>query len=316
MKTTPWMLLLLLLPCLASPAFAESAESVVERMDNKGNLAEDQFFEYEVINQDKGKDPTAMRLQVWLKGEARMTEFLAPGDMKGTRVLVKSRDQMWVYLPAYNKVRRVASHTTSGGFMGTTYSNDDMATSYYAPVYAFTMVSEDAESWVIAGPPKEGVKGPYGKLEMTISKELLAPMKIRFFNKKGDHIKTEIRSRYSCVGQVCNAESMKMIDHTRNDASTELLRREWLAPAGEADDERARGDHSHLQQVGAACRSGTNGRGDGHRHALSSFAGSLFARQWKRALGAISAREASGRSAPPPTPSAVAPPTPSAVAPP
>jgi len=206
---------------------AETAAEVVSKLDNRANLATSQFFEYEVINQEKGRDAGVMRLQVSLQGEERFTEFLAPGDMKGTRVLVKNRAQMYVYLPAYNKVRRVASHSTAGGFMGTTYSNDDMATSFYGPVYDFSMVSEDDSSWVIGGPPKEGVKAAYGKVEITVSKANNLPTELRYFNKKGVHIKTELRTRYSCQGDVCNAESMKMTDHSRNDASTELLRKDW-----------------------------------------------------------------------------------------
>ena len=226
-----WALLLgLIFPVvsgLPAAASASSATEVVAALDTRANLAKTQFFEYEVINEEKGREGGIMRLQVSLSGEERFTEFLAPGDMKGTRVLVKNRAQMYVYLPAYNKVRRIASHTTSGGFMGTTYSNDDMATSSYGPVYDFSMVSEDDSSWVVAGPPKEGVKVAYGKIEITIAKSNNLPTKFRYFNKDGVHVKTEIRSRYSCSGEVCNAESMKMTDHTRGDASTELLRRDW-----------------------------------------------------------------------------------------
>ena len=134
---------------------------------------------------------------------------------------------MYVYLPAYNKVRRVASHSTAGGFMGTTFSNDDMATSAYGPVYDLSISSEDDSSWVLEGPPKEGVKGAYGKIEITISKSNNLPTQFRYFNKKGVHIKTEARTGYSCEGEICNAESMKMTDHTRGDASTELIRRDW-----------------------------------------------------------------------------------------
>jgi len=41
---------------------------------------------------------------------------------------VRARAELYIYLPAYNKVRRVASHATKGGFLGTTYSNEDIST--------------------------------------------------------------------------------------------------------------------------------------------------------------------------------------------
>ena len=220
----PLSLALLALPSLA---FAATAAEVIAELDRRANLAKTQYFEYEIVNQEKGRDTGSMRIQVSIEGEKRFTEFLAPGDMKGTRVLVKNRAQMYVYLPAYNKVRRVASHSTAGGFMGTTFSNDDMATSAYGPVYDLAISSEDDSAWVLEGPPREGVKGAYGKIEITISKASNLPTQFRYFNKKGVHIKTEARTGYSCEGEICNAESMKMTDHTRGDASTELIRRDW-----------------------------------------------------------------------------------------
>ena len=50
-------------------------------------------------------NPIRLALIVKLKAEKRLTEFTAPADMKGTKVLVLSPTQMYVYLPAFGKVR-------------------------------------------------------------------------------------------------------------------------------------------------------------------------------------------------------------------
>ena len=109
-------------------ALAASGDEVLSMMHESSTRAADQFFEYELINEEPGREAKMMALKVHIKGERRMTEFLAPGDMKGTKVLVRSRAELYIYLPAYNKVRRVASHATKGGFLGTTYSNEDIST--------------------------------------------------------------------------------------------------------------------------------------------------------------------------------------------
>ncbi len=234
MRTTTLLLALLLIPAFAA---AEDGASVLAKMDESMSRAIDQYFEYEVVNEEKGRDPKVMELQVWIKGEMRLTEFQAPGDMKGTKALVRSHDQMYIYLPAYNKVRRVASSMTSGGFMGTTFSNDDISTVLYGPVYDGTLDSETDDAWIVTLTPKEGQKTAYGKLVMTVSKQYIQPTEIKYFNKKDQHIKTETRTSYSCEGDVCNAESMKMTDHTKGDASTELIRRAWKVNPGIGDDE-------------------------------------------------------------------------------
>ena len=235
MKWSP-IPLTLALALAAGLALAADGPTVLVDMDESMTRATDQYFEYELVNEEKGRDPKVMGLKVWIKGDMRLTEFTAPGDMKGTKALVRSRDQMWIYLPAYNKVRRVASSATAGGFMGTTFSNEDISTVTYGPTYEATLLSEADDHWVIEMKPREGIKSAYGKLHMTVDRKLLQPTKIEYFSDKDQHVKTELRTGYSCQGDVCNAASMKMIDHSRGDASTELIRQAWEVNTGVSDD--------------------------------------------------------------------------------
>ena len=50
-------------------AQAETATELVTKLDERANLATSQFFEYEVINQEKGRDAGVMRIQVSIQGE-------------------------------------------------------------------------------------------------------------------------------------------------------------------------------------------------------------------------------------------------------
>ena len=217
---------------LSAPSLAATGDEVLAMMDESSSRATDQFFEYELINLEPGREAKMMALKVHIKGDRRMTEFLAPGDMKGTKVLVRSRAELYIYLPAYNKVRRVASHATKGGFLGTTYSNEDISTITFADVYTGKILSENENQWVVEASPREGIKAMYGKLLFTIRKDYKQPSEIKYFNGKNEHIKTESRTEYSCQGDICNAAIMKMTDHSRGDASTEFQRREWLVNTG------------------------------------------------------------------------------------
>lgn len=220
---------------LGSSAQAATGDEVLAMMDAASSRATDQFFEYELINAEPGKDPKMMALRVHIKGDKRMTEFLAPGDMKGTKVLVRARTELYIYLPAYNKVRRVASHATRGGFLGTTYSNEDISTITFGDVYTGRLLEESDSEWKVEATPREGVKVTYGKLIFTIRKDYEQAAEIRYFNDKGEHTKTESRTEYSCQGDICNAGIMKMTDHSRGNASTEFQRREWQVNTGISD---------------------------------------------------------------------------------
>ena len=236
MRTLHNLTTALVVVLLAGAAAAQSGEEVLAMMDESMTRAVDQYFEYDIVNSEKGRDPTVMTVQVRIKGPMRTTEFLAPGDMKGTKALVRSRTQMWIYLPAYNKVRRVASSSTSGEFMGTTFSNEDISTVTYGDAYAGRLLSQTDEAWVVEATPREGQDVSYGKLEFTICKQYIQPLEIRYYNRDGVHLKTETRADYTCEGEVCNAEVMTMVSHARNDASTQLVRTVWEVNTGIDDD--------------------------------------------------------------------------------
>jgi len=220
-----------------TPGHAASGDEILAKMDEAMTRAEDQFFEYDVVHTDPGKAPKLMTLRVWIKGQMRITEFLAPGDMKGTKALVRSRTQMYLYLPAYNKIRRVASHATKGGFLGTTFSNEDISTTTYGDVYAASSSSEEDGKWTVEATPREGIKAAYGKLVFIIGQELMLPIEIRYFNAKGQHTKTETRTEYGCKGNICNAGVMRMLDHSKNGAWTELRKTAWKVNTGLSDAE-------------------------------------------------------------------------------
>jgi len=222
---------------LIAPAQALTGDEVIAQMDEAMTRAVDQYFEYDIVTEERGR-PSAktMSIRVWIKGEKRLTEFLAPGDMKGTKALILSRMQMYIFLPAYNKVRRVASHMTAGSFMGTTFTNEDVSTVTYGPVYGGELLSETDEAWVVKGTPKEGADVNYGSVRFTICKHYIQPLEIRYYNREGVHTKTETRTDYSCEGDVCNAVLMTMTDHSSNDTSTQLIRTGWQVNTGVGDD--------------------------------------------------------------------------------
>jgi outer membrane lipoprotein-sorting protein len=221
----------------AGHASADPAgDKVLQGMEEATNRAKTQYFEYEVINQEPGKAEKKMALKVYIKGEKRLTEFTAPADMKGTKVLILSPTQMYVYLPAFGKVRRIASHVTDQGFMGLAFTQDDLATQVYSTAYAAALASEAAGDWKINLTPKAGQQTPHGKIEFTIGKDKKLPTEIKYFNAGGTHVKTETRSGYQCKGDVCAPGELKMVDHSKGGHFTKLVLKDWKVNENLSDD--------------------------------------------------------------------------------
>jgi outer membrane lipoprotein-sorting protein len=226
---------LAILTCLAlsaGTAWAGGGDALMTEVDDLMNSAEDETFVFSARTLEKGKSPRLVVLKVWIKDGMRLTEFLEPGDLKGMKALTLSASQIYTYLPEYKKVRRVASHTSERGFMGMAYGQAEMALSRYSAVYAASTKSEDDTSWTLALTPKEGATAPYPKMELVISKKVKRPTELRYFNASGTLAKTETRSDFKCKGKLCNAGTMRMVDHTKDGLETTFTMSDWEVNSG------------------------------------------------------------------------------------
>ena len=76
---------------------------------------------------------TSMASREFDKGATmkRIIRFLSPAELKGTGMLIydyqEENDDMWIYMPALRKTRRIVSSEKSKSFMGSEFSNSDMS---------------------------------------------------------------------------------------------------------------------------------------------------------------------------------------------
>ena len=201
----------------------KAGEAALAKVDAALNAYETLLLGYEMINREPGQPVKKLKLQVRAKGDKQLSELLAPPDMKGTKVLALSATQMYVYLPQFKKIRRIASHVSDVGFLGTAVSQADMNLKRYTPFYT-AKLRKDGTLVLTA---RAGKKAPYARIEMEVSKKLQLPTTLRYFNGKGKHVKTETRTGYKCQGKVCNAKELEMVDHTKGDHSTTFVLKKW-----------------------------------------------------------------------------------------
>lgn len=208
---------------LAFAAVVLSGSSRAARADELANVDEainrwkTLDIHYKIVTSKPNSDSSVIKLRMRMRFEdgnnQQMTEISAPADMKGTKVLIKSPTKMYIYLPAFNKIRRIASHVTEQGFLGTALSQRDMSLTRYGKFYTAAVSKDDGETATLMLTTKSD-EAPYPKIELDVEKERWLPTEIRYFNDKGVHIKTESRSDYKCKGKICLPGLQKMADHT------------------------------------------------------------------------------------------------------
>lgn len=218
-----------LLGLWSAPAAAESpGERVMTQMDAALTKVDTQRFSFEILTKSTGSTPRRLVTRVVTKGtKMRRFDLLDPGDVKGMKVLILSRSQIYVYVPQLRKVRRVASHVQKSSFMGTAFSYHDTAIVTYSDTYKGKLLGETKTHWKIEGTRRPGKDIPYPKLIFLVRKDNHHPARIEYYNDAGKKVKTETRSDYLCQEGACTQREDKMVDHERGDHWTRIVLKEW-----------------------------------------------------------------------------------------
>ena len=206
---------------------AQPIETILQRVDASISRPLLIAVSYEMKTSEGTEVSTTVLMDVTIEGEKRLTEISAPGEVKGMRMLSLSPQRMYVYLPAFRKVRRIASHVKDQGLMGATYTYTDMMAFQYGEAYQFKMISETPQYWQLEGYLKKGQIAGYPHLKMKITKKNYLPIEFLYYDAKDKHIKTEFRQNYQCKEGFCLATRMKMVDHRRHDVTTEMNCLKW-----------------------------------------------------------------------------------------
>jgi outer membrane lipoprotein-sorting protein len=125
-------------------------------------------------------------------------------------------------MPAFHKVRRIASHVKNTKFAGTDFSYDDLSSFEYAKQYDAKQVSEDETYWVMELTPKPGVEKDYGKLKMSILKDNYYPAKIDYYDKGGNLWKQMERRNIEKIGKYWFAKEFE-IEDLKEEHSTKMI---------------------------------------------------------------------------------------------
>ncbi len=213
-----------------------SIDQIIAKTDEAMTKAKDQYFEYDLVTKEQGKKPRVLRFAVTIKGDKkRFIEFLSPGDVKGMKFLVLDVDKMYVYLPAFRKVRRVASHVRAQGFMGSAYTQEVMALTKFGEVFSGKLLDQDDKEWRVEFTLKKGKVFSYPKLIVKIRKDIFQPTLIEYYNAKGAKLLTEKREGWQCADGLCNPRKMSMVDHSRGDMESFMIQRAWKHNTGVDD---------------------------------------------------------------------------------
>lgn len=175
------------------------ADDILKNADSMANNFKDLAFKmlFKII--DKDGNIAEREVVVYQKGPMRMTKFIAPASDRNMGFLALDQYTNFVYLPAYNKVRRIASHVRNQTFMGTDLTYEDMSRTRFLEFYNPILKSQDATHWELELLPKPEAKVGYAKLELKINKKRRTIDEVHYYQPIDQKIKMEIREKFISV---------------------------------------------------------------------------------------------------------------------
>jgi len=186
MRTLRLLVPALIAVIIPSAAFAEDVNSIFAKMDKVTNGYTDLMMSIHMTVVDVNGASKTYDYDIFQKGQKRLIRFLS-GELRGMATLVSSPSEVYAYLPAQRKIRRVAAHKMGQSLAGSDMTNDDMAFASWVEAYTPTLESEDASNWYIMARAKG--QAPYPMARITITKDGYQPIEYRFMNAQGQVVK-------------------------------------------------------------------------------------------------------------------------------
>lgn len=178
-----------------STVFALTVDEIMDKMEETAPDFTTQKTISEMILIDKdGKEETREMIMFSQEGEDEKTStlmrFLSPKSVKGVTLLnIDDGEKIYLYMPAYNKARRIASSSKGDEFMGTGLSYEDMSMNFEDKEYEKKLLEETESVYIIEVIPSEEDTS-YKKIILMVDKEKFYTKKVEFYDINENLIKT------------------------------------------------------------------------------------------------------------------------------
>ena len=213
-----------------------TAVQILQKADDVINAPRDQDLKIKLILIDKKGNEKVREMSMLQKGsDKRLFKFLSPADQKGIAFLSLPDDVMYLYMPAFKKIRRIASHVKNTKFAGTDFTYEDMEAVRYSDKYIPEYIRKEDNHFILQLIPKEGIKTDYSKLIMSIREDNFYITKIEHYNRGDKLFKIMIRDNIEKIGEYWLARESEMQD-LKSKHTTKMIIEEVILDSKVSDD--------------------------------------------------------------------------------
>jgi len=128
------------------------------------------------------------------KGEKSLMKYLEPGRVKDQSILMlNNADDIWMYFPRTNRVRKLATHAKRQKVQGSDFSYEDMGSSNeFIDDYNSVLIGEEEKEerlcYKLELTRKENSEAGYSRLTVWVEKESYIPVIIGYYHEKDKNL--------------------------------------------------------------------------------------------------------------------------------
>ena len=169
---------------------AQNAQQILKKMDDIMFAASDRQGEITLTLESKSGRGKIQVAEMYQKGaDKKLYRYTQPENQAGIATLSLPDDEIWLYMPALGKPKKVSLLAKSQAFNNTDFSYEDMATTPFSDRFTPKLLESTNEGHLLELVPLSD-KSNYGKLIVNVNKAVGYPEKMDFYAKDGELIKT------------------------------------------------------------------------------------------------------------------------------
>ncbi len=166
----------------------------------------------------KGRQPIKFIYEVYSKGGTKaLMEIVFPARDKGKKILL-TNNNLWMYIPDVSRPIRLSRNQS---FMGSTFSNEDIADSTWEDDYDPSITDEKKDMLLLTLKAKRKDVA-YKQIDIWVNKETKVPTEGIYFGLSSKPIKKVYFSNVKEIAGLLRPLNMKMVDLLEEGAYTDV----------------------------------------------------------------------------------------------
>jgi outer membrane lipoprotein-sorting protein len=191
----------LTLAFLAPVSVAQAADgsAVLKKLDQDAQAFADVSYVSTMEIWKGGSKKKTLQFDMVMKGlDKQFISFTAPGDVAGMKILMVG-DSLWMYSPEFQKVRMIAAHAQSQGFLGSEFTPEDMVMTGLASHFDAEIGGKTGTETSLTLTPKADFKTSWSKLEVVIDSSKGGVTKITYYDGSGNAVREQSRGGWAKI---------------------------------------------------------------------------------------------------------------------